>query len=722
MRADYLSYKSATSVSLLGLALQLALGVAALIYSVLARPVRDELGMTVAFFVLAGCVVWLVLAIVFDQHRRERIEAMELEAIDASGGRDSSVFAEGTDDLRVARKRLEWMHRFLVPAVSLAYAATLAGLGLWRFELARPLLKPEGFDKFQSSNAFGWPISIGLGLAFIGFVFARYTSGMAKQSIWANLKAGGSAAVGSALAGLALAVGHFVDYVGPPNLLIYMHIALPLLLVALAIEVVFNFVGGLYRPRVPGDVPRPAFDSRALGFVAAPDKIAESIGGALSYQFGFDVSGSWFYQLLSKSLTTLALTGVAVVWLLTCVSIVQPTEQGIRVRLGQRVSETPLPPGPYLTLPWPLEKIERIDTTTTRRVNLGGEAPKIQDKSILWTNEHGVTEYLFTVQPAAEDRSQAGQAQDAGLTPAPEVAQANPTQPGSPTATSSGKVRDFGLVAVELPLYYRIDDAVKFHWKLGPDEQREEMLRAIGRREAFHIMATYDVDAVLGEKRQELSAKIRQGIEKRLKELDAGVTVLFVGIEGVHPPRETAASFEALVQSAQKREGSLNTALDEANKALITVAGSVPTARQILAAIDELQSITAQGEQAQGKAGNTAQAQAQNLERAAAQRRKIQDLLSQAGGSAAAVIQNARGDRWARHMDARARSESYVGQLAGYRAAPEVFTAQRYFQTLEESLGKSRLYIVPATGVDVVTNLEDINTGGNLFNAPKPKE
>ncbi len=97
MKHDYQSYKRAASVSLLGLGLQLAMGLTLLIYSFVAKPQGDLLCRAGGVFVLLGCMVWLVLAIVFDQHRRERIEQMELEAIGASGVRDSSAFSEGSD-------------------------------------------------------------------------------------------------------------------------------------------------------------------------------------------------------------------------------------------------------------------------------------------------------------------------------------------------------------------------------------------------------------------------------------------------------------------------------------------------------------------------------------------------------------------------------------------------------------------------------------------------
>jgi len=307
MKADYLSFKRATSVALLGLAIQLGLGLALLVFSQLAR---DAASLTASLYILLGAAIWLSLAVVYDQHRRERIEAMEAESLAAISARQSAVFEENAEDLRVAAKRLAWMHRVLLPGISLALAAVLIGVGLWRFKGGQTLASADSVSLIASHYR-NWAIALGIGAAVAGFIFARFVSGMAKQRVWANLRAGAAAAVGAALMGLAIVVSQFVVYAGSDAVARYLPAILPVVMIVLGGEIVLNFLLDIYRPRVPGEIPRPAFDSRILGFVAAPDKIAESIGGAINYQFGFNVTGSWFYQLLARWLPTLGVLGRA---------------------------------------------------------------------------------------------------------------------------------------------------------------------------------------------------------------------------------------------------------------------------------------------------------------------------------------------------------------------------------------------------------------------------
>ena len=99
-------------------------------------------------------------------------------------------------------------------------------------------------------------------------------------------------------------------------------------------ETALNFLLNLYRPRRAGETPRPAFDSRLLSLLSAPDSIVRSINEAVNYQFGFDITSSWGYQLLLRNFVRLAGILVVVVVGLTTLVIVEPQEQGMRLRFG----------------------------------------------------------------------------------------------------------------------------------------------------------------------------------------------------------------------------------------------------------------------------------------------------------------------------------------------------------------------------------------------------
>lgn len=683
MKADYLTYQFAASRSLLGLAIQLTLAVVFLVYGILGR---DSSALTAAYFMFVGVPAWLVLAILFDQHRRERIEAIEAEAFAASDAATSSVFESRSDELRLAARRLKAMYRFMIPAASLAIGAALVGIGIWRFTSAQQRLD-AALPPLR-----GWAIALGLGAAFVGFLYARYIAAMAKQKAWANLRAGAAFIVGAALMGLAMAAAHFIHIAGQDAVLRYLPMGLAVVVIALGAEIFLNFVLDIYRPRKPGEHPRPAFESRILGLAAAPDRIAESIGEAINYQFGYDVSGSWFYRLLSRSFfRVLVPVGVLVMWAMTTLAVIRPHEKGLVLRFGEfnRVIE----PGLNFKWPWPVEtvqipvytrktadgKVEVVSRTVTgvRTLDIGS-LPADPEKPILWTNEHASKEVLFLVQPGMVSGGTRG--------------------------------RDLAVLAIEVPVHYAVAD-VRLYEELAPPEMRDDLLRSVAQRELVQYVSSLTVNDLLSGRRVELGRELRRRIENAFASLNpgpdgkprgAGVEVLFVGVNGLHPPKDTAMAFEQVVEAQQKYQAKIMDARAQAVEVLTKAAGSVEMANAIVAELDRLDSIPAT-------------VNGQPNPQAAEHRQRARTLLQNASGTAATLILEASADRWRSHMGARAALAAYRGQLDSYRAAPGIYRAGLYLDALRAAMSEARVFITDSKRVIPRFNMEDRENVADIF-------
>lgn len=696
MKADFLSYRRASSRSLLGLTLQLLMGLGLLVYAVYAR---DGAALTASWFVLLGSFVWFSLALVYDQHRRERLEAMEAEAFAASDAAAASVFEGAGGELRIAAKRLRAMYRYYVPAAGLVLGGVMLGVGLWRFDAVRGLFAPEEFARRAPSVHPAAGMAIGVACAFIGFVFARYIAGMAKQKVWENLRAGAAASVGAALAGAALAVGHFVDYAGPDVVLRTLAVVMPLVMAVVGGEFLVYLVLELYRPRKPGEFAKPAFDSRILGFVAAPDLVARSVGDAVSYQLGQDITSTWGYRLIVRTWRPLILLGIVVAWLLTSLVVIQPHQKGLVLRFGRLVGE--FGPGLHVKLPWPIDRVEvpayetrdprervtsSVSTATGLRVLNVGTAPVPGNKPILWIEPHGTEETFFLVRPAGSASAGDGSA--------------------------SGAARDVALAAAEVPVMFSVEGNITAYESLGPPETRDRYLAAVARRELMRYMATLTIHDVLSGRRAEMAEVLRRRITDAFTRINPGggapvVNVVYVGVEGVHPPQgtnsELTRAYEQVVGQEQKRQAAILDAERAAIGTLTSAAGSVELARRIAAEIDALEAMPATPE-------------ADRVE----QRLKIAGLIRTAGGEAAALINQASADRWTRHMGERGRLAAYRGLLESYTAAPEIFRASLYFDTLRDAIRGARLYISdPIANLHMRVNLEDTGTGADVF---KPSE
>lgn len=684
MKADIQSYRRAGNVSLLGLVIQIALGSIVLVYGILAK---DHAAYSVAAFAGFGALVWLILAIVYDQHRRERVEAMEAEAL-ANERVGTGVFDADASDFRVAAKRLQGLYKFLVPGGSVVLGLALVGAGVLLTRAGLTRLTPEGFT---APTLRGWGLGIGLGVAVIGFVFARYASGMGKQKVWLNLRAGAAGTVGTGLLSGLLAIGHFVDVAGPDGVIRVLHVVMPGLVAAIGVEILLNALLDVYRPRKPGEMPRAAFESRVLGFAAAPDTIAKSVSDAIAYQVGFDVTGSWFYRLLSRSVFVLVLLGVGIGWLMTSLVVVKPHQQGLILRFGALSRE--VGPGAHWKWPWPVEKLEmpehevrddqgkvvsRTYTATGIRTVELGTPPTSAAGPILWTNEHSREEVFQIVQPGA-----AGSADGTGP-------------------------RDLALIALEIPMQYAITN-VRVYEQLGTSETRDELIRHAARREVMRHLAPMSVGDLLGPRRGEVAGELRSKVEAALARLNpgpdgtpmgAGITIVSLGVTGVHPPKAVAPNYERVVQAEQYYQAKIEAARADEIKELTKAVGSVALAQEIVRELDALESM------------REAKAPAADVR---AQEFKIQGLLEEAGGASAAAIAQASADRWTRHMTERGRAARYQGQLAAFTAAPSFFQADLYFDALAAAMKDSRLYVTGDRGVHVRWQLEDRGTNIDVF-------
>lgn len=679
MQADYTTQKKAVGVAALGLVLQGSMGVVLLLYG-LPQTGRDHPAMTAAVFALIGVFAWLALLIVSDQHRRERLEAMEAEAMEASGAAASSAFETAGAEFRVAHKRLLGLYRFFMPGTSILIALALGYLGWVRLSGGREI--------WQSSMpevhpGYGWGIALGLSCAVTGFVFGRFVAGMARQDAWKHLRAGADFAVGTALVGMGLAVAHFIDLAGPDWAYRYLHLVIPGLMLVLAAEILLNFLLDLYRPRKTGVFPRPAFDSRLLAFVSAPDVVARSIGEALSYQFGYDVTRNWFYQLMSRYIGPLAAVAALVLWGMSALAVIDPHQRALITRFGSVQRE--VGPGLHLKMPWPIDRVEvpvyqQVDergrvtgsvrtTTGARTLQLASPAPGI-DRIILWTNEHAGDEIFFIVGPPAGND---GQERTGG---------------------------DIAVVAAEVPLRFRIKDVAAYDRLAGTEGMRTSLLRGVAQRALLRHLAPLTVDDLLGARRLTLQTELRDRIQSAFDGLNggSGIEVVSVELKGVHPPKDVAPAYERVLEAQQKQQALVLAAQAEAIMTLTGVVGSVDLARQIAAEAERLRLLPADAE---GERTD--------------QQIKVQRLVEQAGGQAAAALADARAQRWGTLLDARSRAARYGGHLASYNAAPEVYMASLYFQALKDAMADSRVYIAPEKA-RFIWRLEDRETGVDVFN------
>jgi len=682
MRIDQFSYQQACRVSILGFALQFAIAIVLLVFGRLAGDTTMVVASTTVF---CGIPVWVALAVVFHQHRLERLESLEREELAQSRG--ETIFARSAVDQEAAARRLSQMHRWLMPLVSLAVAFLLLGLGMWNWSRLREMQDP-GPDVvgFAVGSVLGWQLAVSLGLALIAFIFARFVAGMSKQPAWQNLRGGAGFMVSSALVTLASAVGIVFHVFQNPTIIEWMALGIAGFQVALAIEIFLNWTLNLYRPRRANETPRPAFDSRVLGLLAAPDNLVRGINEAVNYQFGFDITSSWGYRLLLRSSGALIGLGALALLILSCIVVVGPGEQAVRLRGGSiagRVHQGEL----MWKLPWPFETAEVVDIAQVRalplqsvnlkvgKVNLWGDAPDAENQRAAYL--------VAAPNLAVEVQKDLGNGSEAEA-----VLQSTSSTPPldvSSDAAAKGISDRFALVDADLILIWRIQQDGLLSWlNFASDtkvrrtgiEMREVILREMCRRDVCQYLSTRPLDEVLSPSGAALATALRERIQMTFDREHTGVEVVSVQIPALRPPGEAAALYEELSMDTQNARKVKEEAQRIVNTTMATLLGDARLASQAVDAIEAWRvSLREKGE-------NDAQTKAARL--------VVENIIVSTRGQIATQIKRSRARRWELHLAARKNASQVLGQSGAYHVAPELFMQRKLMETLSQSLSSVR--------------------------------
>lgn len=676
MMQDQQTYQRAVVAAIIGLLAQSCLSLVVLVASLWAG---SHALTTTTWYLFGGLPIWIILLLIYYQHRLERIESLETEQLVRTDTTAAAIFDEHAEDLQISRRRLARLNKWGPNVVSLFVAGYLLIVGLLRMYDGDAILSLESFGEFFATPGADkgnrvlaeWvdsgPITIlSVSLALVMFLVARYISGMTKAKQWQLLRGGAGYLMGNAVVTVMIGVASIVMLFGGGNKVGFqiLTMVVPLFMTLIGAEIAVAFLLNLYRPRRSGEVPRPAFDSRLLGWLTSPESLGRIVSETLNYQFGFEISRSWFYQVLSRAITPMLILGVVALMLLSSLVVVQPHEQAIVIRMGRIVGQ-PLEPGMHFKLPWPFSTARAYPVGRIQQIAVGSiDHPPEPGTAILWTTSHTHDEeekerFLITAATRLE-----GIKRTSGQDSVEE------SVPGT------------SLVAAEVFVQHKIDNLQRY--VQAGEKESERMLRVLANRCVKEYFANHDIDTILGHGRvqagQELQGMIQEAVDD--PRLELGLKVVFVGVAGVHPPQEedVAASFHRQIGALQVKQSSIRKAEREAVMTLAKVAGS----RDLALRID--QAITHVDELKRQKADPAAVKEADD---------QVKQLLEkEAKGRAAELIQQARAYRSQRALGEQAAARRFEAQLTAYRQAPHYYRRRAHLDALLKHITNARVFSI----------------------------
>ena len=729
--------KRGKNVAVVGAVLQ---AIIVVVVVILWRMSDSHSAFTSLWLLVGGVFLWLMTVLLFYARQLERQEAVDLQELMERGGGEGTIFEEQEKlDLRPARQRLEFLLRWIVPVFTLLFAAYHATLGLLMIRYLRTA------EPLVASR----PMETALFLLIIGFgafLFSRYCTGMSSQPQWRLLRATGSYLLICVLFIWSAAAGMLFVSQGVGQIETIVAFILPGIQLIFAAELLLNFVLDIYRPRLPDDEYRPSYDSRLFNLLAEPTRVGHSIADTINYQFGFEVSGTWFYQLISRAFVPLIAFAVLVMFGMTSIVVVNDGEQCVVKHWGKVPADhQTLEAGIHFKWPWPIDTAERFETGLIHEITLGvgqSRSPSLtrdRNELVLWTEEHGAqTEENFLI----------------GVPPRQEVRRK--TDEGE-----TGKAPSVSIIKLVVLLQYRVSDVYKYGYQFT---DAGEMLRYIANQEMVRYCASGTLDEVVSDEtdrpqaimtsgRSAAAKTLQRRIQKRLDEAGVGVELVFAGIIAAHPPVSAVPQFEKVMETERLQDQQRYAAEAEASRILAEVAGDPGDALELFLALrkgevfEELSKqkdipeqfapaveefirraegqIKALGleiyrEKLLGKKDSNlktrirlqkayeeflhylrlAQKDREGFDYTARVEKAdqaVKYLFDGLEGEPAKLLAEARAYRWERELKEQSDLETYRRKLLPYLAAPRVYMFDRYMDVLDEVLPDMKKYVV---GVD----------------------
>jgi regulator of protease activity HflC (stomatin/prohibitin superfamily) len=320
----------------------------------------------------------------------------------------------------------------------------------------------------------------------------------------------------------------------------------------IATELALRSLARLFLPAPSPAMARAATDS-VVATVLTGGPRAPSV--LIRTHLGLDFTRSWALAYLSAAALPAVLATTLLVWGLSGLKLIDLGERGVYERFGAPVSV--LGPGLHLLLPWPLGRLRPVEYDTIHTVAVG------VDKA-----------------GAADEEEQI----DAEATP-PAIMNhlwetAQPTEAQYLVASQSGSQQGFQVVSAEIRVLYRtgLTDLDAKQAVYGAVDQ-EALVREAASRLLVRYFNSRTLDAVLGARRESLAEELRSALARNIAARNAGIEIVAVTIEAIHPPVGAAAAYHAVQAAEIKAQVSVS---DETGRAKRMAGVAQQESRQLI--------------------------------------------------------------------------------------------------------------------------------------------
>ena len=207
--------------------------------------------------------------------------------------------------------------------------------------------------------------------------------------------------------------------------------------------------------------------------------------------------GGGFRGLPSASIFLWAAIGIVTLWLLfTSFHIIAPEERGVVTRFGRDLS--PRDPGVGITLPSPIDRVQKIDVENIRTVDLGSTT----SEDLMLTGDQNIIDIAYSVR-------------------------------------------------------WNIRDPEQYLFEIA---RPDETIRQVAESAMRAVVSGVSLDDAIGDRRSEIEAEVAQTMQRILDSYQAGVRIQGVAIKEADPPQSVNDAFKDVSAAQQDAQRYINAA------------------------------------------------------------------------------------------------------------------------------------------------------------------
>ena len=214
-------------------------------------------------------------------------------------------------------------------------------------------------------------------------------------------------------------------------------------------------------------------------------------------RFGGGGDGGGFGGRPDRSIFMWAGLAIAAAWLLfTTFHSISPEERGVVTRFG-RYSQT-MGPGVGITLPWPIDRVQKLNVEEIRNIDLGSAA----EETLVLTGDQNIIDIAYQVR-------------------------------------------------------WNIRDPEQFLYELA---QPEDTIKQVAESSMRQVVSVISLNDAIGNKRGEIEARVREEMQRTLDRYKSGVLIQGVAVKQADPPAAVNEAFKAVTAAQQAAQSDVNQA------------------------------------------------------------------------------------------------------------------------------------------------------------------